>query len=332
MKFFKVISIVSTAATIICSCKKPTEGYLSKVIVYNPKTLVATKGRVTTSAALLVDGSSNPINVKLLGVRNFYTKQSADSLLLKKYEILTYTGEITQFDTTLELMNKKLSTGMYSAFNINSLGGRIEVSPASNFIDTGTYEFDIEVTNPAGSRVVNNVGVIRMVPATNPYEITRQVVATTPFNAETPVTAQTNFTLTISRTAGPNRIILKFVDKNNKAFSPAAGQLVARTDFPVFRNFDPYYPEVKTDTTFIYQYPDKVPTFPLFQYTSINSTTGAPINRQYFFYYRIPAATNDLNANINPEIGFRLWPAPGEQSVSGTFVVTLKMNFVARKP
>src|SRR5688572_4341799 len=129
MKFFKINAVIFITVTTIYGCKKPAEGYLSKVIVYNPKTLLATKGRVTTSAALLVDGSSNPINVKLLGVRNFYSKQPADSLVLKKYEILTYKGEITQFDSTLELVNQKLSTGMYSAFNINSIGGRIEVSP-----------------------------------------------------------------------------------------------------------------------------------------------------------------------------------------------------------
>lgn len=332
MKFLTIISIAFIAITLSNSCKKPAEGYLSKVLVYNPKTLNAVKGRVTTSAALIVDGSTSPINVKLLGVRNYYTKQPADSILLKKYEIATYKAEITQLDTTLQQISNKLGTGMYSTFNINPIGGRIEVTPASNFIDTSTYEFDINVTNPAGSRDVKNVGILRIVNASNPYEITRQAITTTPANAETPSTNQSNYTLTITRSAGPNKIVLRFIDKNGLAFNPKNAQLNPRTDLPVFRNYAPYYPEIRTDTSLIYQYPDRLPTFPLYQFSSVNSSTGAITNRQYTFYYRIPAVANDLNVNINPEFGFRLWPVPGEAFVSGTYIITVKMNFVVRIP
>ena len=83
MKLLRISGVAVLSLLIAFGCKKPSEGYLSKVLVYNPKTLNAVKGRVTTSAALLVDGSTNPINVKLLAVRNYYTKQPADSILLK---------------------------------------------------------------------------------------------------------------------------------------------------------------------------------------------------------------------------------------------------------
>lgn len=332
MKLLRISGVAVLSLLIAFGCKKPSEGYLSKVLVYNPKTLNAVKGRVTTSAALLVDGSTNPINVKLLAVRNYYTKQPADSILLKKYEIATYKAEITQQDTTIQQVSNKLSTGMYSTFNINPIGGRIEVTPASNFIDTGTYEFDINVSNPAGSRDMQSIGILRIINATNPYDITRQAITTTPANAETPTTNQSNYTLTITRSAGENKIILKFLDKNGLAFKPSTGQVNPRPDLPVLRNYAPFYPEVKTDTSFIYQYPERLPTFPLFQYSSVNPSTGAITNRQYTSYYRIPAAANDLNANINPEIGFRLWPVPGEAFVSGTYTITIKMNFVMRIP
>src|SRR5688572_18502126 len=167
MNFLRITGFLLITIFTLLGCKKTEQGYLSKVILYNPKTFVATKGRVSTSAPLLVDGSTNPIMVKLLGIRNFYTKQPADSILLKKYEIAVYKAEITQNDTTLEQINNKIGTAMYSVFNINSLGGRIEITPASNYIDTGTYEFDIEVSNPAGKRVVNNVGIVRIVNPTN---------------------------------------------------------------------------------------------------------------------------------------------------------------------
>src|SRR3712207_5602908 len=131
MKFLKAAGRVFLAAVLLYGCKKPQQGYLSKVLLYNPKTFTAVQGRVTTSAALLVDGSTSPINVKLLGVRNHYTKQPADSILLKKFEIITYKAEITQQDTTVEQVTSKLGTALYSSFNVNPLGGRLEVTPAS---------------------------------------------------------------------------------------------------------------------------------------------------------------------------------------------------------
>lgn len=331
MKLVSTTGLLLLLTVVFLNCSKPSPGYLSKVLVYNPKTLVATKGRVTTSGALIVDGSTSPINVKLLATRNFYTKQPANDILLKTYEIPIYKGEITQNDTTLAQIAPKIGKANYPVFNVNSIGGRIEISPASTFIDTGTYEFDINVTNPAGSRDVPSVGVVRFVNPANPFEVTRQAVTSKPANAETPVTTQNNFTLTVTRTAGPNKVIIRFLDKNNNPFNPKT-QVTRILDRPDFRSYAGYYPEERTDTALVYQYPDQLPTFPLFQYSSINSANGAVTNRQYTSFFRIPFSANDLNINIDPEIGFRLWPVPGSAVVSGTYTVTMKLNFAARKP
>ena len=328
MKSIKLFGLLSSAL-IVLSCSKPAPGYLSNVLVYNPKTLVATKGRVTTSGALVVDGSTSPIQVELLGTRNLYSKAASDDILLKKYEIPIYKGEITQNDTTLAQLQPKLGMAQYPVFTINPIGGRVEVSPASTFADTGTYEFDIRVTNPAGSRDVPSVGAIRLVNAATPFTITRQAVTTPPATAETPVTNQPSYTLAITRDAGPNRIILRLLDRNGAAFNPKS--FVAFIDRPSYRQYAPYYAEVKTDTALVYQYPEKLPTFPLFQYTSINPDNGQPSNRQYTAFFRIPPTANDMNANINPEIGFRLFPVPGEAAVSGTYTVTMRLNFVSRR-
>jgi hypothetical protein len=327
MNFLRITGIFLITIFTLLGCKKTEQGYLSKVILYNPKTFVATKGRVTTSAALLVDGSTNPIMVKLLGIRNYYTKQPADSILLKKYEIATYKAEITQNDTTLEQINSKIGTGMYSPFNISPLGGRIEVTPASNYIDTGTYEFDIEVSNPAGKRVVNNVGIVRIVNPTNLFDITAQSVTTSPTTSET-FTANSNFTTSVVRTnSTENKVIIKFVDKNGIPFNPNAGQVLPRADRPFFKIYAPFYPEAKTDTALVYQYPAGLPTFPIYPSVVVSGGTYS-----YVSYYRIPAAYTDINLNVNPVVGFRLWPAAGEASVKGTFIVTMKLNFVAKKP
>lgn len=327
MKFLKITAVGLLAVIIISGCSKPAPGYLSKVLVYSPKTLVANKGRVTVSAALLVDGSTSPINVKLLRTRNYYTKQNADSILLKKYQIVTYKAEITQNDSTVEQVQSKLSTDLYSSFNVNPIGGRLEVSPATNFIDTGTYEFDIMVTNPAGSREVNSAGIIKIVNPTTNIDITSQSVTTSPTTSET-FTTQTQFTYSVVRTSAPeNKIILKFVDKNGKPFNPAAGEIYARADRPTLKTYAPFYPEEKTDTALVYKYPTGLPVFPI--YPSVAVAGGSYSN---IYYYRIAASATDINLNVNPVLGFRLWPLLGQPSVNGTYLVTFKMNFVARKP
>jgi len=325
MKLFTIIYIVFTVVLIVAGCKKPQEGYISNVIVYSPNTINALKGRVTTSAALLVDGSTNPLFVKLLGVRNFYTKKTADSVLLKKYEIATYKGEITQQDSTVEMVAAKIGKSMYNSFSVNPLGGRMEVTPATNFIDTGTYEFDIEVSNVAGVRRVNNAAVIKIVNPATTYDVTAQSVTTSPTTSET-TTGQTNFTTSVVRTsATENKVIFKFVDKNGVPFNPKAGQIVARADRPDFRTFAPFYAEEKTDTALVYRYPPDLPTFPVYPEVTVSGTIY-----RYTAYYRIRAAATDIGMNLNPVFGLRLWPLIGQGSVSGTYVVTFRMNFVTK--
>jgi hypothetical protein len=326
MKFLKIASISVLAVLIISGCSKPSPGYLSKVLVYSPQTLSANKGRTTVSTALLVDGSTSPINVKLLRTRNYWTKQNADSILLKKYEIVTYKGEITQNDSTVDQVLAKLGKSMYSSFNINSIGGRLELTSATNFIDTGTYEFDIVVTNPAGSREVDNAGVIKIVNPSNNIDITSQSVTTSPTTSET-FTNQTAFTYSVVRTsASENKIIVKFVDKTGKPFNPAAGDVYARADRPTLKTYAPFYVEEKTDTALVYRYPAGLPVFPIYPTVTVSGGNYSNIS-----YYRIAAAATDINLNVNPVIGFKLWPLLGEQAVSGTYLVTFKMNFVAKK-
>jgi hypothetical protein len=326
MKFLKISTIGLIAVMIVSGCSKPKPGYLSNVLVYSPKTLVANKGRVTVSQALLVDGSTSPINVKLLRTRNYYTKQNADSILLKKYEIATYRAEVTQNDSTLQQIEAKTGKSMYGSFTVNPIGGRLELSPATNFIDTGTYEFDIMVTNSAGSREVNNAGIIRIVNPVSNIDITSQSVTTSPTTAET-FTSQSQFTYSVVKTSSSeNKIIIKFVDKVGKPFNPAQGDVYARADRPTFKTYDPFYTEEKTDTALVYKYPAGLPVFPI--YPSVSVSGG---NYSNVYYFRIAAAATVINLYVYPVLGFRLWPMVGQLSVSGTYLVTFKMNFVTKK-
>jgi len=88
----------------------------------------------------------------------------------------------------------------------------------------------------------------------------------------------------------------------------------------LFKQFAPYFPELVNDTAFVYQYPEKIPTFPLYM-----------LNNAYLSSYRIPAAFTTLGQNINPEFAFRLFPSDGVAAVSGTWVITNRLPFTSKK-
>ncbi len=298
------------------------EGFLGNKFFYLSNPFTGIKGRVVTSDPLQADGSTNPITVKLLSIRNLAGKEADE--LNKTYEIPIYKGEVTPQDSTPQLLALKLGTGMYKPFNVNSLGGRLELTPATALLDTGTYIFDIEVSNMRGSVKVNNVAKVRIIPSV-PSQLIRQFANTSMPNQELVFTNQGTFTTTLERRAGPNQIIIRFLDKDGIAFNPKAGQVLPRIGTVaaprfVFKQFAPYFSEVVNDTAFIYQYPEKIPTFPLYM-----------LNNAYLSSYRIPAAFNTLGQNINPEFAFRLFPSDGVAAVSGTWVVTNRMPFAAKK-
>jgi hypothetical protein len=314
------LGLLLSAVFLACT-KKPNEGFLGNKFYYLANPFVGIKGRVTTSVPIQADGSSNPLYVSLLEVRDRTGKVTA--ALTKEYEIPIYKGEVTPHDSTPALLAAKLGTANYKPFDINSIGGRLELTPATALVDTGTYDFDIEVKNVAGARTIKSVAKVVISPAV-PFQLVRQFANTSTPNQETMFTTQANFSTTLQRRTGPNLIIIRFVDKTGRTFNPKTGQVIPRVSITttptyVFRQFAPYYAEEVTDTAFVYRYPEKTPTFPLYT-----------LNNAYLSSYRIPAASNDLNQNINPEFAFRLFPTDGVPFVSGTWVITNTIGFAAR--
>ena len=320
MKLKKIL-IIPFCCILFLACEKTEIGFLSDRLFYRTNPFVAIKGRVTTGLPMETDGSTAPLSVTLLSIRD-RSGQPAEKLT-KEYEIPIYKGEVLPTDTTLEMLSKKLGTAMYKPFNVNAIGGRLEVTPASVYADTGNYTFDLNVSNIKGSKTLNEIATVRLTPAQD-SQIVRQLATTSVPDQELVFVTQPAFVVSVQRIAGPNKIIVKFVDKNGAKFSPAAGEIMPRVSLPVnlryeFKQYAPYYPEVKNDTAFIYEYPAKVPTFPLFT-----------LNGAYTVSYRIPSRFNDLNLNINPEFAVRLFPLDVPY-VSGTWIITNRINFAAKK-
>src|SRR5688572_12703271 len=111
MKKYKYLIFAVALVLAAWGCKKTEIGFLSDKLLYRSNPLTAIKGRVTTSAPLEADGSTQPMSVKLLDVRDASGKTATS--LLTEHEIAIYRAEVRATDTTLVKLAAKLGTGMY---------------------------------------------------------------------------------------------------------------------------------------------------------------------------------------------------------------------------
>src|SRR5258708_12477556 len=143
-----ILLTISAGTALFMACtKQPPQGYLGNKFFYLSNPFIGIKGRVTTSPPLQVDGSSLPITVNLLAIRGSFVAGKPTDGLTKQYEMPIFLGEVTPADSTPALLARKLGTAMYKPFNVNPNGGRLELTPATAMVDTGTYDFDIQVVN-----------------------------------------------------------------------------------------------------------------------------------------------------------------------------------------
>ncbi|MEI6949032.1 hypothetical protein V9K67_17740 [Paraflavisolibacter sp. H34] len=306
------------AMALSAGCKKSVEGFLSDTIFYRANPFRAPIGQVAYSAPLEVDGSTSPLSVKLLAIRDKATGKIADNMLAEQ-DVTTFTGEVTWQDSTLALLQKKITTSKKKPFYVNPVGGRLELTPATTGVGAGNYTIDLEVSNVRGTRVLHDVCEIQLQSSGAPYELQYQAWSASDDNGvfTTPPGA---YSVSVDRVpSGPNKIILKFVDRNGSIFNPKGGEVINRGDRPTLKNWDPYFPEEATDTALVYPYPN-VPQFPIFQETMMGSAkwTG------FICYYRIPARFTDINRHLNPVFTIKY-------NLPGTYIVTARMGDVVKK-
>lgn len=297
---------------VICGCKKPEVGYISNNLNYSPQLLIVPQGLTMYSNSINSDQSTQPLMVKLLAIRNKLTGKPAPELL-QPDTISTFSGEITDADSTLALLNAKITKSLKPPFHVNPIGGRLEFSTATVNVDSGLYTIDVEVSNQRGTKTLLNACDIQLVAKIN------SSIGTT-FSSYSDVGAETNFiTLpnpeaTIERTAGPDKIIIKVVDKNGKPFNPSAGEVINRGDRGNFAQMNPYYPMVKTAIGMEWGFPVLPNGFPI--KLGANGTLS---------YYRIPGTFNTLNKNVNLAFdAFKVYSP-------GTYTLTITLPTITKK-
>ena len=317
MKKRFIISSLSALALvgIFFSCKKVTPGFISDYMYYSPNPLIATQGNVINSKALELDGTTGPVKVKLLAVRNSDTGQPAPDML-KEFTIKQFLGQITTADSTVALVNQKIVLKPAAPLEVSEIGGRITLSQATANVATGNYVIDVQVTNVKGTRDILNACKIQLLPKANFALDSGPFFTTSDPDAETGFSGQAPLPVTVTYDSkGPNKIRFVFLDKNGTAFNPSAGQVITRGDRGNFSQMNPYFPLVRTTTAMEWDFIDLPNGFPI---KDGNNGTGN--------YYRIPARFTVENRNVNPVFfGFKALSA-------GSYTVTIRIPAITKKP
>lgn len=311
----------------ITACKKIPDGFLSSYVRYETTPIIVQQGRAFVSDALNPDGSAKPMTVKLLAIYEAGTGKNVTELFSKKYTIPVWTGFYDpKKDLTLEMINAKRKDSLVYPISINEFSGQIEANYATINLPVGTYDFDLEVTNPAGTRQYPKIGQFQLKEA--PYfEIpaVRSSVAMK-VGAESTTKTLPAGRIEVKRTGeGENKIIVRIVDKNGVAFNPKAGEIgrrpVAGTAGGFLQTMQDYalsYEAFDDRMEFVYG----VNPFPL-----------SSLGNGYNYYYRIPTqfvkfddslGLPDNQYSANARFSLRVY-------LPGVYDVTVFVDGVTRK-
>jgi len=274
----------------IAGCQKIVHGYLSDDIYYQVNPFDVQQGVTTVSAALVLNGSTAPLHVEVLALRDA-DGNDADSILTTARNIVTYKCSVNYTDTTLAMLEAKLNDSLVSPFNIAAIGGRLQFTAATAYVPTGTYNMDIKVSNVNGSKIIKNACAINVTGLETPYSI--GYFSYRPYDDEDNMLFRTESDPYYSSVdidfdaQGDNQIILKFVDKNGVAFNPNKGEVkdfsnesAATTYFPTLHMWAPFYAQVLTDTSIIQQLPDVNLSFPYFSLPNYAAGGGVRIDNK----------------------------------------------------
>ncbi|ANH81618.1 hypothetical protein A8C56_12085 [Niabella ginsenosidivorans] len=299
-KIILFVVSVSVLTIVLVGCTKIGSGFLSPYVQYASDFTVI-RGRVSSSYTLVTDGSSLPMKIKLMHVYN-ENGDIVDDMFTRTYPVEVWSGMYDpKTDTNYAAIMAKRKTVELPPIVVNESSGVLEANAGTLNLPLGSYSVDLQVSNEAGSEIVQKIINITLVDG-KPVEITPETGA---FSASLLVAGtaggagaaggSNNGTLfngnnnpfvdyTITRFADtPNVFVLKVVDRNGVVFNPKKGELAKRPnsglnpDPPFLQNLQDYAPDTfqALDTAMILKYP-LVP-FPL-------QSLGNGFN----MYYRIP--------------------------------------------
>ena len=322
-KLFFYVSASVVIASGMYGCSKIEKGFLSTNLYYLENPLVTTKGSVTVSSSLVIDGSTTPLTVELTKIVD-EDGNDVKGLLTKIDSIQGFSETVTYLDSTLGLLNSKLTTTAAQPFSINPIGGRIQLTPATQYVPTGTYTISVKASNVRGSMdlpnackiIINGTGDT-YVDYGGYYGGSFDIANGNYINGVGVAAPAVVYSATAT-----NKIIYKFIDQNGKIYNPKTGGLTSRTNRWRMKDFDPYYPEKLTDTSTEYQFPSVPNQFPVF--TNPGSAIGIVPRGNYGIAPAIPAAHNSTGLPVFAFLDMAFL-------AKGTYVITVNFTDISWK-
>lgn len=293
------------------SCKKYARGFLGPYAQYPKTSYTIPRGQLYASDALAPDGSSGPLTIQLLHAYDS-TGKIVDTLFTRTYPVVTWTANFDfTTDSTDALVAAKQKIVQMPAISINPSNGAIEANSASLYFPTGTYVFDLQLSNNSGTEVLKHVVSITVLDQP-PYQSVPELgtVYDKLFQVgnESVVKSAATPIVEIQRVADtPNEIVLKIADKNGKAFNPLAGEVQKRPNSGV--NPNPPYLQTLEDYTKNHSYTDTTMTFrfPIVPFPFSSLGNG------YNIYYRVPTQFIHIDGfaddtwSANPRLPLRIF-------------------------
>lgn len=327
--FCLCIAVASACIITTYSCKKSTNGFLSPYIHYEQDPLQIPKGRAFLSSALNPDGSSMPFTATVIHYYNKATGQIADSIFNKKYPVQVFTGYIDPSkDTSFQQITSFLKTENVPAISVLPHSGQLEANAGALYLPAGEYQYDLQITNEAGTKIYPKIGDF-ILKDTTTFDAVPAIGATSEARImvgnESVSSVGKPPLLTVTRVADtPNIVTVIYKDKNGNPWNPAAGEIVSRPAAGL-NPVPPYLQSLQEYTSsYYYTSTSSVFRFPLVPFP-LNSLGNA-----FNIYQRIPAkyvsndGLPDGQYSLNLRFPIRIY-VPGsylvvEQSVDATRV------------
>jgi hypothetical protein len=191
----KNILIIISILFIIAGCYKVTDekGFLSDDIYLKgaDTILVPLGGKGSTDVAFL-DGSSMPVTFSIDNVTDANGNRSEQ--FFEKYSYRTWNKPYNnKTDTTLALINAKLTEQQLPAVDINPINGMLQyLETTSNLKNAGdVFHVDAKVSNSKGDKIIKDYAVLKLTADRQPFKFYQAATAILLVNAG----GQTTFTL-----------------------------------------------------------------------------------------------------------------------------------------
>lgn len=317
--FFYIIVL----GLLLVGCKPEQIGFLDDHLRYGVAEVQVVQGSAVTTNPIIANGSTTPMTVKLLAVRNKQTGEVVPDFLVEQ-EFSVYLGQVGNNVTTLEQLNALIGTDRAPSVTVNEIGGKVVLTPATENIPPGLYTVDVEITNIAGVKSYNgilDVNLIRL----KPDSLYSYSANSSSLSSESEVTSlqSQQYDVKIQYLPdGENKIIFMWIDKDGKPFNPEEGQVIRRASLPSFADWSPFYTEELTDTAIVYPYPYfKGLPYPVKTSALVGSTSYTNFSSNY----RIVGDYTDLGRNLNTSAVARFFK-PGTHIIRYTFKdITFKL-------